>query len=175
MSPKIIIEKLKGQHIETPITSERRKTLTFRKKRWHHNDGIFQIISTCFFEPGPPCRLIPFVKRNLRRGGSPFWQKRFTVFQNFLLSIIFWRSRFSYCFCLSFFYDLYNNFVAKTDRFMMAFCNAFVTYGLWLALSIFSGSSPVYKYLPERRETSIKGGVWYYGIPYLTIFWAVRR
>ena len=57
MTPKITIEKSKGQHIETPITSERSKILTFRKKRWNHNDGIFQIWSTCFVDPGPPCRL----------------------------------------------------------------------------------------------------------------------
>ena len=31
MTPKITIEKSKGQHIETPITSERSKILTFRK------------------------------------------------------------------------------------------------------------------------------------------------
>ena len=55
MTPKITIEKSKGQHIETPITSERSKILTFRKKHWHHNDGIFQIRSTYFFDPGPPC------------------------------------------------------------------------------------------------------------------------
>ena len=54
MTPKITIEKSKGQHIETLITSERSKILTFRKKRWQHNDRIFQIRSTCFFDPGPP-------------------------------------------------------------------------------------------------------------------------
>ena len=57
MTPKITIEKSKGQHIEMPITSERSKILTFRKRHWHLNDGIFQIRSTCFFDPGPPCRL----------------------------------------------------------------------------------------------------------------------
>ena len=57
MTPEITIEKSKGQHIETPITSERSKILTFRKKRWNHNDEIFQIRSTCFLTPDPPCRL----------------------------------------------------------------------------------------------------------------------
>ena len=33
MTPKITIEKSKGQHIETQITSERSKILTFRKRR----------------------------------------------------------------------------------------------------------------------------------------------
>ena len=32
MTPKITIEKSKGQHIEMPITSEQSKILTFRKK-----------------------------------------------------------------------------------------------------------------------------------------------
>ena len=54
MTPKITIEKSKGQHIGTPITSELIKILTFCKKRWHNNDGIFQKRSTCFFDPGPP-------------------------------------------------------------------------------------------------------------------------
>ena len=31
MTSKITIEKSKGQHIETPITSERNEILTFRK------------------------------------------------------------------------------------------------------------------------------------------------
>ena len=57
MIPKITIEQSKNQHIETPITSEWSKILTFRKKRWHHKDGIFQRKSTCFFDPGPPCCL----------------------------------------------------------------------------------------------------------------------
>ena len=57
MTLKITIEKSKGQHIETPITSEWSEILTFRKKHWHHNNGIFQIRSTCFFDPGP--RLLP--------------------------------------------------------------------------------------------------------------------
>ena len=38
-TPKITIEKLeksKGQNIETSITSEQNKILTFCKKRWHH-------------------------------------------------------------------------------------------------------------------------------------------
>ena len=61
MTPKIAIEKSKGQHIETQITSERSKILTFSKKRLHHIDGIFQIRSTCFFRPRtPPVALIPF-------------------------------------------------------------------------------------------------------------------
>ena len=37
MTPKITVEKSKGQDIETPITSERSKVFTFCKKRWHHN------------------------------------------------------------------------------------------------------------------------------------------
>ena len=57
MIPKITIENSMGQKIETLITSERSKILTFRKKRWYHNNGIFQMRSTCIFDPGPTCRL----------------------------------------------------------------------------------------------------------------------
>ena len=52
--PKITIEKLKGQHIETSITSEQNEILTFPKKHWHHNKGIFHIKSTCFIDPYQP-------------------------------------------------------------------------------------------------------------------------
>ena len=54
MTPKITIEKSKGRHIETLMTSEWSKILTFRKKRWQLIDGIFQIRSTYFFDPEAP-------------------------------------------------------------------------------------------------------------------------
>ena len=40
--------------IGTPITSEQSKILTFHEGRWLRNDRIFQIRSTCFFDPGLP-------------------------------------------------------------------------------------------------------------------------
>ena len=84
-----------------------------------------------------------------------FDKRGLTVFQKVLLSVILLRSRFSWYFCLSFLNNLLQKFlcflkaflfsfvgrvrylVAKSDRFIMAFRIAFVTYGLWLALCIF--------------------------------------
>ena len=57
MTPEISIEKSKGQHIETSITSERSKILTFLKKRLNHNNEIFQIRSAFFFTLDHPLAL----------------------------------------------------------------------------------------------------------------------
>ena len=59
--PKITIEKSKGPTHWNADNFERSKILKFRKKGWHHNYGIFQIRTTCFFYPGPP--LSPWVSK----------------------------------------------------------------------------------------------------------------
>ena len=45
------------QKFKNPITLERKKIFSFRKKCWNRSKKFFQIRSTFFFEPGPPYRL----------------------------------------------------------------------------------------------------------------------
>ena len=82
VTPKITIEKSNlSQHIETPITSERSRILTFRKKRWHHKDGIFQVRLNVFLTAGPPPVALRntstsnFLSKSFRESNDPKIQK----------------------------------------------------------------------------------------------------